>query len=122
MPTIIRKARAISPGFRWALTCRFKPQDGVTEIFPAAATYEAQIRMSERSNVLMWTLTTANGGIVIPDPLAISFVLSDTETANIKAQAGASKAIEFDVYRTDLPQREYVGVKFRVPFNTTVSR
>lgn len=90
--------------------------NSTTAVFPAGATFAAQVRDLE-TDVLLATLTTANGKLVAVDNFNMDVLLSNTDTAGWTGERAV-----FDIVRTDVNPDTYVGFKITLYVEKPVTR
>lgn len=103
--------RALVAGYEWRQ--RFVSP---VALFPASASFTAQVRDTPTSPTVLATLTTGNGGLVRVDDTTLEVIISGATSA-----AWVPSSIVFDVVRTD-GTAQHLGFRVTVPVQTAVTR
>lgn len=87
-----------------------------TAVFPAGATFTAQVR-DVATDTLLTTLTTANGKLVAVDNFNMDVLLAGTDSVGWTADR-----VIFDIVRTDVNPDTYLGFKITLFVEQPVTR
>lgn len=105
--------RVISCGHVWRQRILFS-----VDVLPVDATYLAHVRHRRESNVILATLTTANGGLARIDARTIDLVIPAAATSAMPV----GDTVTFDIVRNDGPDPEHLGFWVTVPVVQPVTR
>lgn len=87
-----------------------------TDMFPSGSTFTAHVRDLD-TDLLLATLTTANGKLTRIDSRNLDVSLSASDST-----AWVTERVVFDIVRTDVNPKEYLGIKIQLYVENPVTR